>query len=128
MTAVLVDSKVIPDILTEDPKWFAWPSTAMKRAGDRSRLVIDPIVYGEVSARFSRIEELVAAIPSSLFAREPIPFAAAVLAANASITYRYRGGMQSSPLLDFLAGALAAIAGYDLFARDRGRFKTNLRL
>lgn len=115
---------MILDILTEDPKWFAWSSAAIKRAGDRSRLVINPIVYGEVSVRFSRIEDLDAAIPSSLFAREPIPFAAAFLAAKASNMYRRRGGIQRSPLPDFLIGAHAAIAGYDLLTRDRGRFKT----
>ncbi len=124
MTAVLVDSNVILDILTEDPRWFTWSAEAVRRAGDRSRLVINPIVYAEVSARFTRIEELDAAIPASIFDREAIPFDAAFLAAKVFVLYRQRGGARHLPLPDFSIGAHAAVAGYHLLTRDRGHFKT----
>jgi hypothetical protein len=32
MTAVMVDSDVLIDIMTEDPRWFAWASDAPARA------------------------------------------------------------------------------------------------
>lgn len=124
MSAVLVDSNVILDILTEDPRWFTWSAEALRRAGDRNRLVINPIIYAEVSSRFTRIEDLDAAIPATSFEREAIPFTAAFPAAKVSIAYRQKGGTHHSTLPDFFIGAHAAVAGYQLITRDRGRFKT----
>ena len=58
MTAVLVDSNVLLDLMTEDASWFSWSAASIERAADRFRLVINPIIYAEVSVRYSRIEEL----------------------------------------------------------------------
>lgn len=52
MTAVLVDSNVLLDVITEDRRWFAWSAQTLEDAADRSRLVINPIIYAEVSVRF----------------------------------------------------------------------------
>jgi len=38
MTAVLVDSNVLLDVMTEDPRWLAWSAEALERAADRYRL------------------------------------------------------------------------------------------
>jgi predicted nucleic acid-binding protein len=98
---VLVDSNVILDISTEDPAWFEWSSAALAAATETARLVINPIVYAEVSIRFLRIEDLDAALPRDRFVREPIPFAAAFMAGKVFQTYRRRGGGHLSPLPDF---------------------------
>jgi predicted nucleic acid-binding protein len=121
---VLVDSSVILDIFTEDPEWFGWSSGALAAAAEASRLVINPIVYSEVSVRFSRIEDLDLALPADRFVREPIPYQAAFLAGKAFVLYRKRGGARSSPLPDFFIGAHAAIASHRLLTRDRGRLTT----
>src|SRR5688572_15632617 len=118
MTAILVDSNVILDIFSEDPQWFEWSSTALAEATEASRLVVNPIVYSEVSVRFSRIEDLNVALPRDRFIREPIPFEAAFLAGKAFVQYRRRGGARASPLPDFFIGAHAAVAGYRLLTRD----------
>ena len=55
---VLVDSCVLLDVFTEDAKWFDWSSAALSRQADQGMLIINPIVYSEISARFERIEEL----------------------------------------------------------------------
>jgi hypothetical protein len=65
MTAVLIDSNVLLDLMTEDPRWFAWSAAAVARVAERFRLVINPIIYGEVSVRYSQIEDLDAALPKS---------------------------------------------------------------
>src|ERR1700748_42746 len=57
MPAVLVDSNVLLDVLTNDPTWADWSAIRLAEAGNSSRLVINPIVYGEISIRFSRIED-----------------------------------------------------------------------
>jgi predicted nucleic acid-binding protein len=124
MSAVLVDSNVLLDLLTEDSKWFAWSADAVERASNRYRLVINAAIYAEVSVRFSRIEDLEAALPKTLVDREAIPFEAAFLAGKSFLAYRRRGGSRQSPLPDFFIGAHAAIAGYQLLTRDASRYRT----
>jgi predicted nucleic acid-binding protein len=124
MTAILVDANVLLDIMTEDARWLGWAAEAIERAADRYRLVINPIVYAEVSIRYSRIEDLDAALPKAMFDREPIPYEAAFLAGKAFFAYRRRGGTKSSPLPDFFIGAHAAVAGYSLMTRDAARYQT----
>jgi predicted nucleic acid-binding protein len=121
---VLVDSNVLLDLMTEDARWFSWSQRALEDAANRTRLVINAIVYGEVSVRFSRIEELEAALPRELIGREPIPYEAAFLAAKAFAGYRRRGGTRTSTLPDLFIGAHAAVAGYELLTRDGARFRT----
>ena len=63
MTAVLIDSNVLLDVMTEDPRWFSWSVAALESAANSFRLVVNSIVYAEVSVRYSRIEDLEAALP-----------------------------------------------------------------
>ena len=123
MTAALIDSSVLLDVLTEDPTWFEWSSQALLEAAEQSRLVINVVIYSEVSARFSRIEDLESALPA-LIERDQISDAAAFLAGKAYAVYRRRGGVKLSPLLDFFIGAHAAVAGYRLITRDPVRVRT----
>ena len=124
MTAVLIDANVLLDVMTEDARWLAWSAEAIERAADRYRLVINPIIYAEVSIRYSRIEELDVALPKTMFDREAIPYEAAFLAGKSFLAYRRRGGAKRSPLPDFFIGAHAAVAGYRLMTRDAARYLT----
>jgi predicted nucleic acid-binding protein len=117
MAAVLIDSNVLLDLMTEDRQWLAWSSTTIAEAAEHSRLVINPIVYAEISVRYS-------AIPTTLFDREPIPYEAAYLAGKAFSIYRRRGGKKRSTLPDFFIGAHASVAGYSLLTRDATRYRT----
>src|SRR5271167_1765465 len=123
MTAVLIDANVLLDVMTEDGRWLAWAAEALERAGERYRLVINPVIYAEVSIRYSRIEALDAALPKTSFDREPIPYEAAFLAGKAFLAYRRRGGTKRSPLPDFFIGAHAAVSGYQLMTRDATRYR-----
>lgn len=124
MSAVLVDTNVLLDVMTEDTEWFAWSRAALESAGDRARLVVNPIIFAEVSIRFTRLEDLDEALPKALFEREALPNEAAFLAGKAFITYRKRGGIRRSPLPDFFIGAHAAIADYSLLTRDAARYRS----
>jgi predicted nucleic acid-binding protein len=84
MTAILIDANVLLDVMTEDANWFAWSAHAIERAADRFRLVINPVIYAEVSIRYSRIEELDLALPKAMFDREAIPYEAPSWPANPS--------------------------------------------
>lgn len=124
MPAVLVDSNVLLDILTDDPAWADWSASQLALAGNISRLVINPIVYSEISIRFSRIEDLENALPRDIIEKEALPFEAAFLAGKIFLDYRKAGGSKTSPLPDFLIGAHAAVLGYQVLTRDPRRFRT----
>jgi predicted nucleic acid-binding protein len=122
---VLVDSNVILDLFSEDPQWWSWSSGALQRATSDGRLVINPVIYGEISFRFESIEDLEDALPPAI-EREDIPFEAAFLAAKAFTAYRRRAAAagRTSLLPDFYIGAHAAIRGYRLLTRDVARYRT----
>ena len=124
MATVLVDANVLIDVATEDPAWAEWSADALEQAGRGARLVINPIVYAEVSVAFDRIEDLDALLPPDVFHREALPWGAAFLAGKAFLAYRRRGGTKETPLPDFYIGAHAAVRGHRLLTRDRGRFAT----
>jgi len=123
-TATLVDTSVLLDVLTDDAKWADWAEDAIAEARDGGDLVINPIIYAEVSAGFDTIEELDAALPTTEFTREPLPYQAGFVAARAFVAYRRRGGERRSPLPDFYIGAHAAVNRYRLLTRDAARYRT----
>ena len=122
--AALVDSNVILDVATEDPVWGRRSSEALARIADESLLVINPVIYAEVSIGFDSLEELDDALPPAIFLREPLPYEAAFLAGKAFLAYRRRGGSRRAPLPDFYIGAHAATAGLRLLTRDARRYRT----
>ena len=123
MTGVLVDSNVLIDVLGQDPTWETWSADALRRASDTALLVINPIVYGEISLGYASVEALDAALTVHQLRREAIPWAASFLAGRAFRAYRERGGVRSSLLPDFYIGAHAAVAGYRLLTRDASRYR-----
>lgn len=124
MTAVIVDSNVLLDVVTHDPTWGDWSSEALARTADESILVVNALIYAEVSIGFPTIEDLDAALPAYLYRREVLPYEAAFLAGKCFLEYRRRGGTKRSPLPDFYIGAHAAVAGYRLLTRDATRYRT----
>ena len=61
----LVDSSVLLDIVTEDPTWLGWSTDALAAAAEAGPLYVNPVVYAEVSVRFTRVEDLEDALPAS---------------------------------------------------------------
>jgi predicted nucleic acid-binding protein len=120
---VLVDSNIILDVLTEDPQWFASSSARLAALSEDHVLVINPIIYAEVSIGFDRIEDLEAALPTDFFRREDLPWEAAFLAGKCYLKYRRAGGTKRSPLPDFYVGAHAAVLGIPLLTRDVKRYR-----
>lgn len=124
MTRVLVDSNVLLDLATDDPTWGAWSRSTLAQTADASILVINALIYAEVSIGFTSIEALEEALPPDLYRREPLPYEAAFLAGKAFLQYRQRGGTRCAPLPDFYIGAHAAVSGYRLLTRDVARYRT----
>lgn len=122
--AVMIDSCVLIDVFTEDATWFEWSSAVLAEQADRGVLVINPVIYAEVSVRFERIEELESILTPDVFEHRSIPREAAFLAGKCFLRYRRRGGGKTLPLPDFLIGAHAAVEGLPVVTRDARRFQT----
>lgn len=122
--ATLVDTNVLLDVLTEDPAWLAWSLDSLAEAAEAGPLLVNPLIYAEVSVRFTRIEDLDDALPPRDYRRVPLPWPAAFLAGKAFTVYRRRGGTSPSTLPDFFIGAHAAVEGFTLLTRDAGRYRT----
>jgi predicted nucleic acid-binding protein len=121
---VLVDSNVLLDVATNDPAWGDWSARALAEVAEHAVLIVNPIVYAEVSVGFTTIEALDAALPEIMYRREALPWEAGFLAGKCFLLYRRRGGARSSPLPDFYIGAHAAIGHLALLTRDAARYRT----
>lgn len=124
MTDILVDSNIILDVLTEDPQWFEWSSQMLTEYAVQKTLIINPLIYAEISIGFNSPEEADAALPQEFFRRDPLPYEAAFLAGQCFLEYRRRGGERRSPLPDFYIGAHAEVANLLLLSRDVSRYRT----
>ncbi|HMN86297.1 MAG TPA: type II toxin-antitoxin system VapC family toxin [Bauldia sp.] len=123
MTAVVVDSNVILDTILGEPPWSEWSAQRLQELGASTRLVVNAVIFAEISVGFPTIDDVERALAGPYFEREAIPFDAAFLAGKAYRAYRRRGGERRSPLPDFFIGAHAVVAGYRLLTRDAGRYR-----
>lgn len=121
---VLVDSNVLMDVASNDLHWANWSRQALAECAEHSSLIVNPIIYAEVSVGYLTIEALNTALPCDVYQREPMPWEAGFLAGKCFLEYRRRGGPRNSPLPDFYIGAHAAIGNLALLTRDAGRFRT----
>jgi predicted nucleic acid-binding protein len=124
MPVTLVDSNVILDVFTQDPRWFDWSSKALAAASVAGDLAINPIIYAEASVRFESVEELEEALPRSVYQRLDLPWESAFLAGKCFLRYKRKGGERRSPLPDFYIGAHTVVSGLHLLTRDASRYRT----
>lgn len=121
---MLVDTNVLVDVLQDDPQWADWSMSQLQAQSRVHRLVINPIIYAELSLSFSRIEKLDDALSDMLLPMLEIPKPALFLAGKAHLQYRRRGGAKHHVLSDFFIGAHAAVSRMPLLTRDVSRYAT----
>ena len=80
---VLVDTNVILDVATVDPRWSDWSRRQLVHWLDTGHVVINAIIYGEIGFACERIELLDALLPAHLYDYRALPREAAFLAARA---------------------------------------------
>lgn len=124
MTDFLIDSNVILDIISADAQWFDWSTSTLIECAEQGNLVINPIIYAEISTNFDDISALDLVLPAELYRRDPLPYKAGFLAGQAFLAYRRRGGARRSPIPDFYIGAHATVYGLALVTRDTNRYRT----
>ena len=121
---LLVDTNVLVDVLQDDPQWADWSIGQLRAQASVHQLVINPVIYAEMSLSFSTLEALERVVKTLLLELREIPRPALFLAAKAYAQYRKRGG-RLSVLPDFFIGAHAAVEGWPLLTRDARRFRTD---
>lgn len=121
---VLVDTNVLVDVLQNDPQWADWSVGQLRAQAMLHALVINPVIYAEMSLSFSTLEALDDVVLTMELEMREIPRPALFLAARAYALYRRRGGSKGQVLPDFFIGAHAAVEGWPLLTRDASRFRT----
>ncbi len=119
---LLVDTNVLIDVLEDDPQWAAWSISQLRAQSQVHPLIINPIIYAELSLTFSRAEALDKVIDDMGLSLQEIPRSALFLAGKAFVQYRRKGGKAGNVLADFFIGAHAAVQGYPLLTRDAKRY------
>lgn len=121
----IVDTNVILDILTDDPRWYAWSSDhLLKLRAEGVSLLITPVIYAELSVYRDSEQDVEAALDKLSLGYEETPKEALYLAGRAFLQYRRRGGARPSPLPDFFIGAHAKARQYRVVTRDPARYRT----
>lgn len=122
---LLVDTNVLVDVLQDDPQWANWSIGQLPAQASIHQLVINPIIYAEISLSFTTLEGLDNAVSTLALELREISRPALFLAAKAYVQYRKRGDSKLQVLPDFFIGAQAAVEGWPLLTRDASRFKTS---
>ena len=115
---LLVDTNVLVDVLENDPAWVEWSIQQLRAQAQIHALIINPIIYAELSLTFATAEALDATLDSLKLPVVEIPKSALFLAGKAFVRYRRGGGKKTNVLADFFIGAHAAVSGCPLLTRD----------
>lgn len=120
---ILVDTNVLVDVLEDDPSWADWSVRQLRAQAQVHALVINPVIYSELSLTFDSVQALDTALEGMGIAVQEIPRPALFLAGKAFVKYRRSGGSKANVLSDFFIGAHAAVIGCAILTRDARRYK-----
>jgi predicted nucleic acid-binding protein len=120
---MLVDTNVLVDVLGNDPDWADWSLAQLQAQSKVHRLIINPIIYSELSLMFSNFEQLDQILETMALPMLEIPKPALFLAGKAFVQYRRNGGVKNNVLGDFFIGAHAAVDRLPVLTRDTRRYK-----
>jgi predicted nucleic acid-binding protein len=120
----LVDTNVLLDIATSDPGWAPWSLQQLDAAAVRGPVLINAVVYAELSIGYARIEEIERVLTDAALQFAEIPRAALFLAGKVFQRYRAQGGSRTGVLPDLFIGAHAGVAHVPLLTRDPRRYRT----
>ena len=115
-----LDSSVILDVLTADPRFADSSEALLRRAATQGKLVIGECVLAEIAPVFKDEKTLKEFLDDWQIEFVPSSLDSAILAGRNFARYLSRGGRRGRVLADFLIGAHAMLHADRLLARDRG--------
>ena len=120
---ILVDTNVLLDVLEDDPAWVSWSMHQLRTQSIIHELVINPIIYAELSTTFESVDALDGVIQTMGLKYQELPHPALFLASMAFVQYRRSKGTKNYVLPDFFIGAHAAVHGWAILTRDPRRYR-----
>jgi predicted nucleic acid-binding protein len=120
----LVDTNVLIDVLSGDPNWRSWSQERLQECSDEGPLLINEVVYAELSSHFATEGQLDAAIWELNVVLERSPKSAFFLAGQVFERYRRAGGTRTGVLPDLFIGAHAQVEHLPILTRDVRRYRT----
>ena len=121
----LIDSNVLLDLMTDDKRWADWSQAQLEQASSAGPLIINNVIYAEISTRRSTVEALDAMLRELDIDLVAIPRTALFLAGKAYLRYRANGGIRTGVSSDFFIGAYAAVERLPLLTRDARRYRSH---
>jgi predicted nucleic acid-binding protein len=123
MTSTVVDTNVLIDMLGPATPVRSWSLSALKRCAEEGELILNPVIWSELSASPLSELEITLAFGWLGMKREGLSYDAAFQAGKAHFSYRRSGGLRERTLPDFLIGAHAAVRSHRLLTRDAARYR-----
>ncbi|CDN55261.1 Putative nucleic acid-binding PilT-like protein [Neorhizobium galegae bv. officinalis bv. officinalis str. HAMBI 1141] len=123
MTSTVVDTNVLIDMLGPATPARMWSLGALKRCAEEGELILNPVIWSELSASPLSELEITLAFGWLGMKREILSYDAAFQAGKAHFSYRRSGGLRERTLPDFLIGAHAAVRSHRLLTRDPARYR-----
>ena len=124
MSAFLIDTNVIVDLLRADPEWMPWSAKQLTLARQQMPMRINIVVYAELCSHRQTQSQIDGFLQDTGIQIPAISTTAALAAAQAFLQYRQRGGSKTGVLPDFFIGAQAVTEGWTLLTRDAARYRT----
>lgn len=121
---ILIDTNVLLDVVTRNPAWMEWSKRQLDAASLRDQVAINPVVYAELSAGFTTIEQVEAVLDTAGITVVQLTRPALFMAGRVFQQYRRRGGIRTGVLPDFFIGAQASVLGAPLITRDAARYRS----
>lgn len=121
---VLVDTNVLLDIVSNDPIWLEWSITRVREALGSGAVVIDAVIYAELSVGLDSVEAVDAVLLETGVTMVETPRFALFLAGKTFHEYKKRGGPRTGVLPDLFIGAHASAARIPLITRDARRYRS----
>jgi predicted nucleic acid-binding protein len=120
----LVDTNVLLDVLSDDPRWSAWSVRQLAERSALGPIIINDAIYAELSARMDNQAQLEQALGDLDVSFDRVPMRALFLAGQSYRRYRSSGGIRTGVLPDLFIGAHAYVVGCSILTRDVRRYRT----
>lgn len=122
-----VDTSVLLDILTDDPRYAADSESALSEARSSGRLIVCESVVAELRPALGSDQQLAAFFHDVGIEFVPSSLESATLAGSIYSSYIKNRGSSRRVLPDFLIAAHARVHADRLLARDRGYYREYFR-
>lgn len=119
-----VDTNILLDVLTDDPKYADSSESTLESAYDEGALVISEVVYAELAPGFENQSQLESVLRDFNIRLVTSGSDVAYLAGTKWSEYRKSGGTRTRLLADFLIGAHAQLRAERFLTRDRGFYRS----